>query len=276
MTKVWFITGSNRGLGRAFAKEAVKRGDKVVAGTRKIKEGDSFYQNENVLPVKLDVTDDKQIRDAVKQAINKFGQIDILLNNAGYGMSGALEETDEKQLKALFEADYFGTVKMIKAVLPYMRKQRSGYILNIASQGGLMGFTGSTAYCSAKFAVVGLSQALRSELAPFNIQVSAVCPGSFRTDFRDSSSLKLASSEIDDYDKTPIHKAEKFLKENNHKQQGDPAKAAEFLYDMVEKENLPSRLLIGPDCISGVLGDLAEQIKELNSYALKASDTNFE
>lgn len=276
MSRVWMITGSNRGLGRAFAKEAVKNGDQVIAGTRKIDESDPFYQNENVFPVKLDVTNPEEAAAAVQSGVDKFGRIDVLINNAGYGISGAFEEVSDTELRKLLETDYFGVVNVTRAVLPVMRKQRSGKILSVASQAGVMGFMGSSAYCSAKFAVVGLTQALRQELEPFGIQVSVICPGSFRTDFRDASSMIFSDKTIADYADSNVHKTTQFLKDHNHKQEGDPEKAAKFIYKMTVKDSLPKRILVGKNCCEQVENDLEEQIREIDSYKNESSETDFE
>lgn len=157
-----------------------------------------------------------------------------------------------------------------------MRKQRSGKILSVASQAGVMGFLGSSAYCSAKFAVVGLTQALRAELAPFGIQVSVICPGAFRTDFRDKSSMIFADKEIADYKDSNVHRTTQFLKDNNHKQMGNPDKAAEFIYDIASKDILPARIMIGKDCCEAVRSDLERQITEIDSYLDASSATAFE
>lgn len=275
MGKVYLITGSNRGLGRAFAQAAVKNGDFVIAGTRKIDENDSFYKNKNVLAVKMDVTNTDEVNAAVQKGIEKFGRIDVLINNAGYGISGAFEEVSDTELRNLFETDYFGVVNVTRAVLPQMRKQRSGKILSVASQAGVMGFLGSSAYCSAKFAVVGLTQALRAELEPFGIQVSVICPGAFRTDFRDKSSMVFSDRKIADYENSNVHKTTQFLKDNNHKQEGDPAKAAEFIIKMISGDVLPKRILIGKNCCVQVKDDLKSQIAEIESYEKDSSKTDF-
>lgn len=276
MGSVWLITGSNRGLGRAFAQAAVRHGDKVIAGTRRINLDDPFYQNENVLPVKMDVTNPEEVAAAVQSGVDKFGRIDVLINNAGCGISGAFEEVSDENLRKLFETDYFGVVNVTREVLPIMRKQRSGKILSVASQAGVMGFLGSSAYCSAKFAVVGLTQALRAELEPFGIQVSVICSGAFRTDFRDGSSMIFADKEIADYKDSNVHKTTQFLKDNNHKQTGDPEKAAEFIYDMVSKDAFPARIMIGNDCCGAVRSDLEQQIAEIDSYMDASCATAFE
>jgi NAD(P)-dependent dehydrogenase (short-subunit alcohol dehydrogenase family) len=273
MQTVWLITGASRGFGRAFSEEVVARGGKVIAGLRHFPEKDSFFQRKEVLPVKLDVTNNDQVKNAVEQGIETFGHIDVLVNNAGFGMTGAFEETSDAELRNLFETDYFGVTRMIRAVLPAMRKQGHGIILNISSQGGLMGFVGSSAYCSAKFAVVGLSEVLRMELQPFGIQVSAVCPGSFRTDFRKDQSMQLPSKLLRAYDGTPVREAGKFLKQNQNNQPGDPKKAARFLCDMVDKGSLPSRILIGGKCCKDVKNLLFQQLKEIESYEYDSSKT---
>lgn len=276
MSKVWFVTGSNRGLGRAFAAEALSRGDQVVAAARHVDPADSFYVNDDVLGVELDVTRQDQIDSAVAAAMERFGRIDVLVNNAGFGMSGAFEEATDAELRNLFDTDYFGLVNVTKAVLPNMRSQGSGMILNVASQGGLMAFAGNSAYASAKFAVVGLSMALIPELAPFGIQVCAVCPGSFRTDFRDASSMRHPATPLAAYEGSTAHQAAQFLDENNHKQAGDPAKAARFVADVVDTGKLPKRLLIGELCCQQVRDDLNAQLEEIGTYEAASSQTDFD
>ena len=199
----------------------------------------------------------------------------MLVNNAGFGMSGAFEEVSDEELRNLMEADYFGVVNVTREVIPVMRQQNSGRILNIASQGGLMAYTGSTAYCSAKFAVVGLSLALREELAPFGIEVSAVCPGSFRTDFRDASSMQMPSKPMTEYKDSPVNDVKEFLNNNNHKQEGDPQKAAAFIWEMVQREDLPKRILIGEKCCEQVRADLLSQMDEIENYRDISSKTDF-
>ena len=156
MNRVWMITGAGRGLGHAFAEEAVKNGDKVIATIRKINDTDPLMKNENVLPVIMDVTKKEEVAAAVDAGIRKFGRIDVLINNAGFGMSGAFEEVSDEELRTLMETNFFGVTNVTRAVLPTMRKQGGGMILTVSSQAGAMGFLGSSAYCSSKYAVVGL------------------------------------------------------------------------------------------------------------------------
>ena len=174
MERVWFITGASRGFGRAFTEEAVKRGDKVIATVRRVPH-DDIFKHPSVLTVVMDVTKTDEVEKAIKDGMDRFGRIDVLINNAGFGFSGAFEETTDEDLRNLFETDYFGVVNVTRRVIPLMRKAGKGVILNVSSQGGLMGFSGSSAYCAAKFAVVGLSDVLRAELGEFGIAVSAFC-----------------------------------------------------------------------------------------------------
>ena len=274
--KVWMITGAGRGLGRAFAEEAAEHGDSVIAAIRKINDADPLMKNENVLPVIMDVTKKEEIASAVDAGIKKFGRIDVLINNAGFGMSGAFEEVSDEELRILMETNFFGVTNVTRAVLPTMRKQGSGMIMTVSSQAGAMGFLGSSAYCSSKYAVVGLSEALCLELAPFGIQVASILPGSFRTDFRDSSSMRHAKTSLAAYEGSAVHVARDFLAANNHKQEGDPAKAASFLYSIVESGKLPKRILIGKKCCADVKEYLEERISEIDSYLAESSRTDFD
>lgn len=275
MSKVWFITGAGRGLGRAFAEEAARRGDNVIASVRKSSDAESF-QNANILPVIMDVTNKEEIHAAVCEGVTRFGRIDVLVNNAGFGMTGAFEEASDEELRFLMETNYFGTANVIREILPIMRPQKSGMILNISSQAGAMAFLGSTAYCSAKFAVVGLTEALSEELQPFGIQAAAVLPGAFRTDFRDESSMKQPKSTMREYENTPVRTVRNALADNNYKQEGDPKKAASFLYEIVSSGKLPKRILIGKRCCEDVKAYLQERISEIDSYIELSSQTHFE
>lgn len=197
------------------------------------------------------------------------------INNAGFGLNGALEEITVEELQRLFATDYFGLVRVTQAVLPYMRANRSGRILNIASQAGLIAAPGSSAYNAAKFAVVGLSDSLGMELAPFGIQVTAVCPGPFRTDFRDASSAMRPRDPMPEYDGTPAHDTVKYIDENNHLQSGDPAKAAETVYRIAVSDRMPKRLALGSACVAGYEEFLRSQLAELESYREMAAATDF-
>ncbi len=272
---VWMITGANRGLGRAFAEEAVRLGGRVVCAMRRIPE-DPFYQQENVLAVRMDVTDPEAVKEGVRLALDRFGRIDILINNAGFGMNGAMEEITAEELQVLFATDYYGLIEVTKAVLPSMRAQGSGRILNVSSQAGLVAGPGNTAYNAVKFAVVGLSQGLRAELAPFGIGVCAVCPGPFRTDFRDPSSMKLPAAPMAAYDGTPAHNMVAYLNENNHKQNGDPVRAAAFVCKYAMGDSLPSILVIGRPACDSVRDTYAGILKEMDTYYEESCATAYD
>ena len=276
MSRVWMITGAGRGLGRAFAEEALRNGDLVIATVRKVNPDDELFKNENVLTVIMDVTKTEEVRAAVDSGLQKFGRIDVLINNAGFGMSGAFEEISDEELRYLMDTNYFGVANVTREVLPAMRKQGGGMILNVSSQAGVMGFLGSSAYCSSKYAVVGLSEALGMELEPFGIQVASILPGSFRTDFRDDSSMKHAQKSLEAYEGSQVHAARDFLAANNHKQEGDPEKAAKFLYRIVDGGKLPKRILIGKKCCEAVRDYLKDRIAEIDSYIEESSQTDFE
>ncbi len=275
MNKVWMITGAGRGLGRAFASEAVKNGDKVIAAVRKLDENDELMKNEAVLPVIMDVTKRDEVEAAVKKGLDKFGRIDVLVNNAGFGFVGAFEEISEEELRFQMDTNFFGMTHVIRAALPAMREQKEGMILNLSSMAGAMGFAGFSAYCASKYAVVGLSDALSKELAPFGIQVASVLPGPFRTDFNDRSSMKMPKNPISAYDGTPAHGVEKSASENNHTQPGNPPAAAAFLYGLVESGKLPLRILIGTTCCTNVRNFFGECIDEIDSYMEESVKTDF-
>ena len=275
MNKVWLITGASRGLGRAFVQEAVTNGDKAIAAVRKQNPDDELFRNANVLPAIMDVTKPSEIATTVVIGLERFGRIDFLVNNAGFGMNGAFEEISDEELRALFETDYFGAVNVCRAVVPIMRAQGGGRIFNISSQAGVMGFNGGSAYCAAKFALVGLSEALNNELNQFGIQVAAVAPGAFRTDFRDASSIRFPKNPKSEYDGTPAHTMIEWMKENNHKQSGDPAKAAAFLYRVAMRETIPQLVAIGRDCCDASLKHYRRLAEEIESYYDDSCDTAF-
>ena len=276
MSKVWFITGASRGFGRAYAEEAVANGDYVVATMRRVREDDEFLKNDHVLPVSMDVTSEDQIKAAVQQAVDKFGRIDVLVNNAGFGFFGAFEETSDAELRAVMETNVFGVASVTRAVIPVMRSQMSGRIINIASRSGMIGEAGCTPYNAAKFAIVGLSEGLSEELSDFNIQVMVACPGSFRTDFRDGSSKKEPKNLMPEYEGKLGHRALVGTREGNHKQAGDPKKAAKLIYEAANWERMPVKLMIGEDCCHDVTVKLARDIEEIQGYYSRSADTKID
>jgi NAD(P)-dependent dehydrogenase (short-subunit alcohol dehydrogenase family) len=255
--RVWFITGASTGFGRRLAEEVLKSGGKVVATARKL---DKVADLEEQYPqtaraLALDVTDGGQVDSAVTQAFAQFGQVDVLVNNAGYGVAGAIEEVSEAEFMPMFETNVFGLLKVTRAFLPHLRKQRSGHILNLSSIGGLIGGQGIGMYNASKFAVEGLSEALAAELAPLGIHVTVIEPGPFRTDFLGRSGV-IAKTKIADYDKTAAN-MRKYFVENDGKQPGDPLRAIQAMIQVVESPNPPLHLLLGKsagDCWSRFSG----------------------
>ena len=246
----WLITGCSTGLGRALADAVIGAGHNAVVTARDVtKVADlADHATQRVLPVALDVTQPDQIASAVQRAHERFGGVDVLVNNAGYGYRAAVEEGDDAEARTLFETHFFGTIAMIKAVLPGMRTRRSGAIVNISSIGATVTPVGSGYYSAAKAAIEGISGALRGELVPLGISVTVVEPGAFRTDFA-GRSLVQSATVIDDYAGT----AGQRRKENDTMdgtQAGDPTKAASAIVAAVESNEPPGFLLLGPDALA--------------------------
>ena len=226
MSKVWFITGASRGFGALITQQALAAGDAVVATARDPKSiTEKLGTHPNLLAVKLDVTNEQEAFAAVGEAVKKFGRIDVLLNNAGYGLLGAVEEASASEVERMFATNVFGVLNVTRAVLPEMRRQRSGHVINISSIGGYAAYIGWGTYGATKFAIEGITEALALELKPLGIKATVVEPGFFRTDFLDDNSLVKTKSVIADYDET-VGAMRKFAADANHAQPGDPAKFA--------------------------------------------------
>lgn len=250
--KTWFITGASRGFGLRIAKLALERGDNVVATARRADAViEALGEHPRLLAVPLDVTDEAQAQEAAKAAISRFGRIDLLLNNAGFGLLGAVEEATAEEVERLYRTNVFGLLAVTRAVLPQMRAQRSGRILNISSIGGYRGAAGFGVYSSTKFAVEGLSEALHAELAPLGIHVTVVEPGYFRTDFLDSTSLSISGNGIPDYNGTAGH-VRQIASDLNHGQPGDPDRLAKVLVEFADAPNPPVRLPLGSDTVQAI------------------------
>ncbi|MBS1800666.1 MAG: SDR family NAD(P)-dependent oxidoreductase [Acidobacteria bacterium] len=274
-TRTWFITGSSTGFGRLLAEEVLKSGDKVVATARKVERVADLEQKYpgRGLALPLDVTRQDQVDAAVAEALKRFGRVDVLVNNAGYGVAGAIEEVSEAELGPMYETNVFGLLRVTRALLPQMRKQRSGHILNLSSIGGLTASPGWGLYHGTKFAVEGLSEALAHEIAPLGIKLTIVEPGPFRTDFLGRSGVE-AATKIDDYDKTAGN-ARRYMAEQDGKQPGDPLKAVEAMMQVVKTENPPLRLLLGASALKRVRDKLAAWQKELETWESVALDADF-
>ena len=246
MSKTWLITGSSRGLGRAFTVAALEAGDKVVAGARKpeqLAELESRFDR-NIRTISLDVTDEVQARKAVETAIETFGALDVLVNNAGYGNVSPIEDTSVQEFREQIETNLFGVIIMTKAVLPHFREQKRGHIIQVSSIGGRIGPIGRAPYAAAKFGVEGFSESLSKEVGPLGIKVTILEPGGFRTDFAGSSTeLREGRPEY----AATVGATARFQREYDGRQPGDPAKAAAVLLQVVSLTEPPLRLLLGSD-----------------------------
>lgn len=263
MKKIWFITGASRGLGLAIAKAALEAGNIVVATARhKSKIEEQFGNNPDVLPLSLDVTDKESVEAAVREAVGRFDGIDVLVNNAGYGLLGWFEDMTDEQIRSQYETNVFGVMNVTRAVLPVMRGRKSGHIFTITSVSGIFSVAGGAVYASSKFAVEGLMEGLAQEVKPLGISCTIIEPGFFKTDFLDSSSVKYPENRIPDY--APQFKAFREWHENmNHKQVGDPAKLGALLVKLSAMSEPPVRIAAGSDGVGAVL----EKAENLRSEA---------
>jgi NAD(P)-dependent dehydrogenase (short-subunit alcohol dehydrogenase family) len=260
---VWFITGASRGFGLEIAREALSRGDSVVATARNPQSVLDALPDagDRLAAVALDVNDAAQTRAAVETAVGRFGRIDVLVNNAGRGLLGAVEEVSDEEVRAVFDVNVFGLLSVTRAVLPQMRAQRSGLIINLSSVGGFVVWPGWGAYSATKFAVEAFSEAMTHELAPLGIRAIAVEPGPFRTDFLDSTSLEVAAAEIDDYSASG-GAARQWASETNNAQEGDPLKAAKIIVDLESTEDLPERIQLGTSAFNDVAAKLERTARD--------------
>jgi NAD(P)-dependent dehydrogenase (short-subunit alcohol dehydrogenase family) len=250
--KTWFITGASRGFGLRIARLALEQGDNVVATARRAEAViEALGNRERLLALPLDVTDEAQARATAAAAVEAFGSIDVLLNNAGFGLLGAVEEASAADVEAVYRTNVFGLLNVTRAVLPTMRAQRSGRILNISSIGGYRAGPGFGVYSSTKFAVEGLSESLHAELAPLGVHVTVVEPGYFRTDFLDATSLTVSGGEIADYAET-AGRVRRVAADLNHGQPGDPDRLAQVIVDFADAANPPVRLPLGSDTVAAI------------------------
>jgi NAD(P)-dependent dehydrogenase (short-subunit alcohol dehydrogenase family) len=271
---VWLITGCSTGFGRELATILIGRGCRVVATARDpAKIAGLVHGHETALAQKLDVDKPADIAAVVKATTDKFGRIDVLVNNAGYGYLSAVEEGEDAEIRAMFETNVFGLAAMTRAVLPIMRAQKSGAIVNISSQGGFIGFPGTGYYNATKFAVEGLSEALAKEVAPFGIRVLIVEPGPFRTDWG-GRSLKTPQRSIDAYADTAIARRN-LIQGYSGSQPGDPVRAAEAIVAAVESPNPPLRLPLGSIAFEGMTAELEAVRKDIVSAEAIARGADF-
>lgn len=265
-SRTWFITGSSTGFGRLLAEEVLKAGENVVATARKVEQVADLEQKypAQALALPLDVTKQEQVDGAVAQTLERFGRVDVLVNNAGYGVTGAIEEVSDAELEPMYEANVFGLLRVTRAFLPQFRKQRSGHILNLSSIGGLAASPGWGLYQSTKFAVEGLSEALAQEVAPLGIRVTIIEPGPFRTDFLGRSGVE-AAKRIEDYSSTADN-ARRYRSDQHGRQPGDPLKAVQAMMEVVNSSNPPLRLLLGAGALKRVQQKMEAWQKEIAAW----------
>ncbi|WP_295953041.1 oxidoreductase [Rhodoferax sp.] len=273
--RIWMITGASRGLGARIAEAALAQGDAVVATARDAAAVQQrFGHSEALLALGMDVTDEAQTARAVEAALARFGRIDVLVNNAGYGLLGAVEEATADEVRRLFETNVFGLLNVARAVLPVMRERRAGHVINISSLGGYQSGPGFGVYCASKFAVEGLTEALHGELAPLGIHATVVEPGYFRTEFLESASLSVSPRILDDYATTAgaVRQAAKQISLN---QPGDPVRLAQAVMQLVASPTPPLRLPLGSDTLQVIADKHAFVERETMQWQALAASTDF-
>ncbi|MES2112863.1 MAG: SDR family NAD(P)-dependent oxidoreductase [Bacteroidota bacterium] len=255
-SRVWFITGASKGFGLSLVKQLLAAGQKVAATSRYV---DSLLKaagevSENFLPLYANLADDKSVANAIETAYNTFNGLDVVINNAGYGIGGSIEELTDEEARESFDVNVFGTLNVIRAAMPYLRGQQSGHIINISSVAGIAPATGWALYAATKFAVIGLSQVLAEDVKSMGIKVTVVAPGAFRTNFLSGDSLVIAKNPIDAY--AEVRDSHARYLQMDGKQAGDPEKAAAAIIRIAGEENPPVHLLLGEDAYNRAMNKL--------------------
>lgn len=266
MKKIWFITGISSGLGKALAQTVMQEGDFVIGTFRNVSQAEEFnrlYENKGLALV-LDITDFQQIKEVFTLVKNQFGKVDVLVNNAGFGFAGAIEESSMEEVRAVFEANFFGTLQLTQTFLPLFREQKNGHIIQISSHGGFKAFAGFGIYNASKFALEGFSEALAQEIKPLGIRLTIAEPSAFRTQFA-GKNFQEAQMQIADYQATAGIFREK-MKQIDGKQEGNPEKAAQALYDIAKLDNPPLRLPLGKMALLTLSFKLESVKTDLDSY----------
>ncbi len=274
--KVWLVTGATSGFGRCIAEAALEAGDTVVAAARRPAVLDDLATTHpgRLVPVALDVTDADGIDATVADVVARFGRIDVLVNNAGRGLVGAVEETTDGELRDLMELHFFGPARLTRAVLPHMREQKSGAVVQMSSMGGRLSFPGVGAYSATKFALEGLTEALAAEVAPFGIKALIVEPGSFRTSFAGGDALR-QTAEMPEYAET-VGAVRRGLPDSDGKQAGDPVKAAAAILKALDSENTPLRLALGNDALDAITAHAEAARAEARTWEPVSRGTDFD
>jgi len=276
MKKVWFITGASKGLGLSLVHQLLKAGQYVAATSRDISELKKAVNNDGgkFLPLAVNLADEQSVEDAIKATVTKFERIDVVINNAGYGIGGSIEELSDEETRNSFDVNVFGTLNVIRKASPYLRAQRAGHIINIASIAGIAGATGWAVYAAAKSAVIALSEVSAEDLKEFGVKVTVVAPGAFRTSFLTADSLILAANPIAEYEEVrAIHS--KYLKMDGQ-QIGDPEKAAAAMISLASMPNPPLHLLLGNDALQRANNKLESLQKEFRDWKAITISTDFD
>lgn len=276
MSKVWFVTGSGSGLGAAIAKAALVAGHRVVASDLDAERLAGLYRSygDQVLTARVDIREIQETEAAVASALAQFGRIDVLVNNAGYGQFGPFETIEPEAVERQFATNVFGTLNVTRAVLPVLRRQREGHVINMSSNGGFKGVSGASMYSASKFAIEGFSESLALEVAPFNINVSIVEPGAFRTNFLDNQTLRYGGKELQDYADF-WSRASALFESRNHRQVGDPDKLGSALVELADNPAPPLRFVAGADALKVVEEKLASVAAEIAAWRDLTLSTDF-
>ncbi|PEV21376.1 oxidoreductase [Bacillus thuringiensis] len=275
--RTWFITGTSSGFGRSLAEAVIKYGDKVVATARKVSDIESLkaLAPDRVLTLTLDVHNEYHAEKAVEEAISAFGSIDVLVNNAGYGLLGSFEDVTDEQIRNQFETNVFGLMNITRAVLPVLRKQKSGHIINMSSAAGVTTFPGFSVYCASKFAVEGLSLGLAQELEPLGIKMTILEPGAFRTKWASVTLEQAPTDDMNEYKET-AGGIRSWLTSVNGSQPGDPDRAANIIIGLVNSPNPPLQLVLGEQAVQDVKDRLGTHLKDIEDWSDVSVSSDFE
>nr|WP_067060245.1 oxidoreductase [Mucilaginibacter sp. L294] len=274
--KVWFVTGASKGLGLSLVKQLLNKGYHVAATSRSIADLENAVgKTESFLPLAVNITDENSVNDAISQTISLFGKIDVVVNNAGYGMVGALEELSDAEARANFDVNVFGSLNVIRAVMPHLREQQSGHIFNVSSIGGFTGnFPGFGIYCATKFAVQGFTESLAAEIKAFGVKATIVSPGYFRTNFLAPDSLSIPKNEISEYkavrDVQAAHQHD-----INGQQAGDPEKGVAAIITVAEADEAPIHLFLGQDAYDIAYQKMNDVKADLETWKELSTNTGF-
>jgi NAD(P)-dependent dehydrogenase (short-subunit alcohol dehydrogenase family) len=273
-TKVWYITGASKGIGLSLVKQLLAKGHRVAATSRSITAFEAFNGNDDRwLPLEVDLKSEQSVAASIQKTIEKFGRLDVVVNNAGYGLGGALEELTAAEINENFQVNLFAVMRVIQQALPYMRKQRSGHIINISSIAGFAPGTGWTVYCAAKFAVSGLSEALANDLKPLGIHVTNVMPGAFRTSFAKADSIAYSKRTIEDY--THLREYHARMNGMDGTQTGDPDKMADIFLELVTSPTPAVNLFLGSDAFNRAQIKIAQLQAEMDTWKNVSLSTDF-